>query len=158
MCLTLFFTGFTGLEAGVPLHKSSEFEGLGTGAMLGVAMAVLDELEEEQDAVEGALDELSEDDLEDLEDDMEEDVLAHSVLSPDRPRRRVRRVTGGPMHSTMGGYVQYGDDRTYLQNFAMSRAQQCHIPRRLRSHAVGRGRLRQHVNMTRTSRRTRRPA
>ena len=34
--------------------------------------------------------------------------------------------------------MQYGDDRTYLQNFAMSRAQQCHIPRRLRSHAVGR--------------------
>ena len=158
VCLTLFFTGFTGPEAGVPVDKSSEFEGLGSVRMQGLAWAVLDQLEQEQDALERAVDELSEEGLDDWEDDMEEDDLARSVLSPDGSRRRVRRVTGGPMHSTMGGYVQYGDDRTYLQNFAMSRAQQCHIPRRLRSHAVGRGRLRQHVNMTRTSRRTRRPA
>ena len=30
VCLTLFFTGFTGPEAGVSLYKSSEFEGLGS--------------------------------------------------------------------------------------------------------------------------------
>ena len=83
MCLTLFFTGFTGPEAGVPVDKSSEFEGLGSVRMQGLAWAVLDQLEQEQDALERAVDELSEEELDDWEDDMEEDDLAHSVLSPD---------------------------------------------------------------------------
>ena len=51
--------------------------------MQGVAWAVLDQLEQEQDALERALDELSEEELEDWEDDMEEDDLARSVLSPE---------------------------------------------------------------------------
>ena len=68
VCLTLFFTGFTGPEAGVPVDKSSEFEGLASVRMQGLAWEVLDQLEQEQDVLERAVDELSEEELADHDD------------------------------------------------------------------------------------------
>jgi hypothetical protein len=54
---------------------------------------------------------------------MEEDLIAHTMLSAARSHRNVRRTTGGPLQSTIAGYVQYGDDLTYQKNFAMTRSQ-----------------------------------
>jgi hypothetical protein len=38
-------------------------------------------------------------------------------------RRKVQRCEGGPNKSTMAGYVNYGDEKTYLFNFRMTRVQ-----------------------------------
>jgi hypothetical protein len=38
-------------------------------------------------------------------------------------RRKIFRCEGGPNKSTMAGYVNYGDDKTYLCNFRMTRVQ-----------------------------------
>ncbi len=38
-------------------------------------------------------------------------------------RRKIFRCEGGPNKSTMAGYVNYGDDKTYLINFRMTRVQ-----------------------------------
>ena len=38
-------------------------------------------------------------------------------------RRKISRFEGGPNKSTMAGYVNYGDEQTYLFNFRMTRVQ-----------------------------------
>ena len=79
------------------------------------------ELQEEEEEEEEAAAEAG------MEDDAEEDV-AVAMTAAARPgsrgrRRVVRRTDGGPMHSTMAGYVFRGDDATYRKNFRMSRRQ-----------------------------------
>jgi hypothetical protein len=41
--------------------------------------------------------------------------------------RKIFRCEGGPNKSTMAGYVNYGDDQTYLFNFRMTRVQLEHV-------------------------------
>ena len=38
-------------------------------------------------------------------------------------RHNVKKCEGGPNKSTMAGYVHYGDEKTYLFNFRMTRVQ-----------------------------------
>ncbi len=40
---------------------------------------------------------------------------------------KIFRCEGGPNKSTMEGYVNYGDDQTYLFNFRMTRVQMEHV-------------------------------
>jgi hypothetical protein len=40
---------------------------------------------------------------------------------------KIFRCEGGPDKSTMVGYVNYGDDKTYLFNFRMTRVQLEHV-------------------------------
>jgi hypothetical protein len=46
-------------------------------------------------------------------------------------RRKIFRCEGGPNKSTMTGYVNYGDDKTYLFNFRMTRAQLEHVSHKI---------------------------
>jgi hypothetical protein len=46
-------------------------------------------------------------------------------------RRKVQRCEGGPNKSTMAGYVNYGDEKTYLFNFRMTRVQVEHVSDKL---------------------------
>ena len=46
-------------------------------------------------------------------------------------RRKVQRCEGGPNKSTMAGYVNYGDEKTYLFNFRMTRVQLEHASDKL---------------------------